>query len=174
MVVIFNMTLREQTCCFTGHRNIKDEEIEDFLPFLIRIIKRLIHEGTTTFVTGGAIGFDTVCAEVILQLRERFPQIRLIVVAPYKDQSANWDTFHRHKYQIIKEMCDEYICLSDNYYKGCLLARNRYIVDISGQCIAFCKEKSSGSAYTVNYAEKKGVPVTNLGTQYIQLNLFSQ
>ena len=168
------MNNREKVCCFTGHRKITDEELRAMLPELLRIVGRLLRQGVNTFVTGGALGFDTVAAEVILQLREYHPHLRLIVVSPFAGQADNWGEQHRIKYEVIREMCDEFICLNTRYHKGCMSQRNRYLVDMSGTCIAYCKQEQSGSAYTMHYAEKKGLTVMNLATDYIQLNLYQQ
>ena len=41
--------------------------------------------------------------------------------------------------------------------------RNRALVDASNVCIAYMTDASrGGTAYTVRYAEKKGIPVYNL------------
>ena len=41
--------------------------------------------------------------------------------------------------------------------------RNRHLVDHSGVCVAYLTESRGGTAYTVDYARKNGVPVINLG-----------
>ena len=50
---------------------------------------------------------------------------------------------------------DEYILLSDIYYKGCMLARDRYMADQADVLLAYCKKETGGAAYTVRYFTKK-------------------
>ena len=51
------------TCCCTGHRVI-DRAHRDNLPALLAAeLRHLIKEGATTFLVGGAVGFDTLAAE---------------------------------------------------------------------------------------------------------------
>ena len=53
--------MKNQTCCFTGHRDISDP-----LGILKRKLKRtivnLIDNGIIYFGNGGALGFDTLAA----------------------------------------------------------------------------------------------------------------
>ncbi len=44
--------------------------------------------------------------------------------------------------------------------RGAPMARNRLIVDYADEVFAFWDGKSRGTAYTVEYARKKGKPVT--------------
>ena len=43
-----------------------------------------------------------------------------------------------------------------------MFERNRYLVDHSDICICYCASEEGGTAYTVHYAEQKGIPVVNL------------
>lgn len=47
--------------------------------------------------------------------------------------------------------------------KSAMHKRNRHLVDHSGVCVAYLTESRGGTAYTVDYARKNGVPVINLG-----------
>ena len=51
---------REETCCFTGHRKIPEEEREQLARRLEATVEELIRAGVRYFVAGGALGFDTI------------------------------------------------------------------------------------------------------------------
>ena len=141
----------ENACCFTGHRHIPEDERSHLCAALSQIIRELITvDGITTFYAGGAQGFDTLAAMAVLDARESFPKIRLAIVLPYANQVDRWST------------ADEVICLADHYYKGCMFARNRYLVDHSSICVSYQTKQTGGTAFTVKYASKKGVEVINL------------
>ena len=59
---------RSKTVCFTGHRTLYEprQEVERRLETVVR---SCIANGARTFITGGAVGFDTVAAQLILRLR---------------------------------------------------------------------------------------------------------
>lgn len=56
------MKERERTCCFTGHRIISAQVVPQLKAELAQTVTRLIDQGVTQFVTGGALGFDTMAA----------------------------------------------------------------------------------------------------------------
>ena len=59
------MTLREKTCCFTGHRDIPARVLPLLSAELEQAVLGLASEGVRYFGTGGALGFDTLAAETV-------------------------------------------------------------------------------------------------------------
>lgn len=72
--------MREQTCCFTGHRQIPQEEQTEIVARLERTIISLNQMGVRFYGAGGALGFDTLAAKTVIHLRESCPSIKLILV----------------------------------------------------------------------------------------------
>ncbi len=58
--------MKDKTVCFSGHRKIPIEQYEIIRERLETAITSLIHQGYCYFGTGGAIGFDTLAAEMVL------------------------------------------------------------------------------------------------------------
>ena len=113
-------------------------------------------------MAGGALGFDTLAALVVLNLKSEFPQIRLILVLPCKEQTKGWDKKDKKIYGQILGKADKAVYTSEHYKRGCMHKRNRYLVDNSGVCMC-CKTKSSGgTAYTVDYANQRGLEIINV------------
>ena len=54
-------------CCFTGHRNIHPGEIKKTEEQIRLKVFDLIDKGVRTFYVGGALGFDTLAAEVLME-----------------------------------------------------------------------------------------------------------
>lgn len=145
-----------KSCCFTGHRDIptclRDRVFEE----VKSEIKRLYTLGVRRFIAGGALGFDTICAEAVLEMKERFDGITLMLALPCKDQDAKWEQADRVIYSKILSKADEKVYVSESYTKYCMFKRNRFMVDNSLYCISFCTRKKGGSCYTVNYAGSLG------------------
>ena len=74
--------MRKKTCCFTGHRTIPPAILPGLSAELESTLLRLIQRGFCYFGAGGALGFDTLCAETVLRFKAQFPHIRLILVLP--------------------------------------------------------------------------------------------
>lgn len=154
--------MRDVTCCFTGHRIIPGQYVNAVREALIYEITRLIEKGYTDFIAGGALGFDTMAAQAVLLLRTRYPQIRLLLALPCREQDAKWDERDRAVYRDILRRANGVAYISEEYTKGCMLKRNRFLVDRSSACIAFMTKKSGGTAYTVRYAYEKGLDMINI------------
>ena len=154
--------MREQTCCFTGHRIIPYREYEAIAAKTREAVKGLIAAGVENFVAGGAIGFDTIAEETVLSLKEEFPQIKLNLILPCPEQAERWRFEDKRKYEIIKTKADGIQYSADHYYKGCMMVRNRRLVSESAYCICYLTSDSGGTAYTVKEAQKQGLTVFNI------------
>ena len=148
---------------FTGHRTIAKNKFPLLTNALHKTINTLIGKGVTTYITGGALGFDTLAATAVLQARKVNPGIRLLLALPCTDQDAAWHENDKNTYRHILANADETIYVSNRpHFKGCMELRNRYLIEHSGSLIAYMTRKRSGSAQTVRLAHEKGLTVINL------------
>lgn len=154
------------SCCFSGHRSILNEDLPKIGSLFFQETKRLIQSGVDHFITGGALGFDTLAALAIIELRREYPQIALELALPCKDQCRKWSKEDILQYQNILSLADKVVFLAEHYYRGCMQKRNRYMVDNSDYCICYCIQHTGGTAYTVRYAEQQNKTVINLKGQF--------
>ena len=153
---------REQTCCFTGHRDLPTASVNVLTDRLERTLRELIHGGVRYIGAGGALGFDTLAAQTVLKLRSEFPHIRLILVLPCLSQTRGWRKDDVRVYEDIKKAANKVTYTSEEYTRGCMHKRNRRLVDWSGTCVCYLTKPSGGTAYTVDYARRNGLCVINL------------
>ncbi|MBO5512425.1 MAG: DUF1273 family protein [Clostridia bacterium] len=153
---------RGLTVCFTGHRSIAYEDALRLPALLDRVLTDLIGRGVTTFRAGGAIGFDTVAALKVLEMKERYPHIQLELILPCRNQTEYWGETAVRTYQYILNRADSHRFLFDTYFDGCMLERDRKLVEGSDVCVAFCKRNRGGTAYTFTHAVRAGLEVINL------------
>lgn len=153
---------KTHSCCFSGHRKL-EPEVERWLRIRVgQGIDYLLKRGVTSYLAGGALGFDMLAAETVLQKRLLLPDIKLVLVLPCKNQSERWGTDQKKRYEAIKKSADNVICLADQYFEGCMQQRNQYMVNQSSFCICYLTKTVGGTAYTVREAQKAGLTVYNL------------
>ena len=87
---------------------------------------------------GGALGFDTLAAKTVLDIMV---------------------------YEDIKRRSDKIVYVSREYTPDCMHRRNRHLVDHSGTCICYLTRSTGGTAYTVDYARRKGLRIINLAEE---------
>lgn len=154
----------KKICCFTGHRKMDGEAMQIVSILLDKALASLVSNGVTVFRSGGAMGFDTIAALKVIELRAENKNLSLELYLPCREQSDKWDERSREYYAYILSKADKVIYVRENYIKGCMLERNRNMVDGSDFCIGYCTAEKGGSAYTLKYAKKKNVRVINLAT----------
>lgn len=152
---------RAKSCCFTGHRSLP-ADTAPLKAHLRETLVSLIEQGVCYFAAGGALGFDTLAAQTVLELKNGYPHIRLILVLPCKDQTCGWPAADVAEYERILSLADKTVWLSERYYKGCMHARNRRLVDNAGVCVCYRRRPFGGTAYTVDYAKQQKLAIYEL------------
>ena len=159
------MTREEQTCCITGHRVIPPGEEKKIMVRARYIILRLIREKNVRFFgVGGAVGFDMLAAEYLLDLKaHREHQLKIISVLPYPTwrETDDWTDELRLRQDRILRACDKVVYVRQEYEKNVFLLRDRKLVEGSAYCVSYCNRPRTGTAYTVKYALDHGVKVFN-------------
>ena len=154
--------LKGQTCCFTGHRIIPSGMEQKLFSITEKVVDNAIKSGYRYFGVGGALGFDTIAALVVLKLRESYPSIKLILVLPCLNQTRGWSTEDIEIYENIKKQADKIVYTSKEYTRGCMHKRNRHLADNSSLCICYLTEEKGGTYYTVKYAQENQLAVVNV------------
>ena len=160
--LIGGVKLKEKTCCFTGHRDIPSGSYQLIFNKTEEMVESFIKKGYLFFGAGGALGFDTIAALTVLKLKERYPDVRLILVLPCRNQTRGWTSEDIRIYESIKEQADKVVYTSEEYTRGCMHKRNRHLVDNSSLCICYLTENKGGTFYTVNYARQNQLNIINI------------
>lgn len=163
--------LTSESCCFTGHRILPQEVNESVQLYqnLRNIIQQLVEEdGIINFYAGGALGFDTMAATAVLQMKEKYPQIKLILAVPFPEQAEGWSISDQMRYEEIKGKADLIKIISNEFTDDCMKKRNYYMVDNSCVCIYYLlNSPRSGTLQTVQYARKNGLRMIDLSSDEI-------
>ncbi len=159
---------KEISCCFTGHRcaklpwkyNEEDERCIKMKEQAKKEIENAIINGYKHFYTGMALGFDIICAEIVLELKEKYSKIQLFCAIPCKNQTNGWSDIYKQRYNNILAKADKITEVSKSYYyNGCMEKRNKYMVTKSSLVIALFNGKAGGTKQTLTYALSKGLVV---------------
>ena len=149
-------------CAFTGHRRIEERHKGRIENLLSRAVAYAYECGCRTFVTGGALGFDTLAAKEIIRFRLSHPDVRFLIILPCKNQSDAWSDSQINLYEYTLYNADEVEYVCDEYKDGCMKLRNSRLVECCDMLIAYVSRPYSGAAQTVRMAEKVGKKVYNL------------
>ena len=145
------------SCYFIGHR----EAGEELLTALAGAVERhIIDYGVTEFYVGQYGGFDSLAARAVKANKERYPEIRLMLVLPYHPAIRPVDTpkgFDGTYYPWEDEKIPKRLAI---------IKTNQRMVDLCNYLIAYAHHFLGGTGQIVEYArkrERKGLlKVTNL------------
>ena len=155
--------MKSNTCCFFGHRMINEtEELKSKLKEVIE--KLIIEENVDTFLFGSKSRFNSLCLEIVTEIKEKYPHIKRVYV--------------RAEYPHISEDYKEYLLQNyeDTYYPKCVLSsgkaayikRNYEMINKSHFCIVYYDEQNapttrkSGTKIAYDYATKKGKEIIKI------------
>jgi len=153
------------SCAITGHRPEKlpwgyDETSEGcrrLRETLVAQIAALANSGVMSFLSGMALGVDQIFAELVLAQRKKNPALELHCILPCMGQDSKWPEPARKRYRSIVQQADMRYYVSREYHKGCMLERDRYLVEHSDCLLAvYDKAQQGGTAATVHYAQQAG------------------
>ena len=156
-----------RTCFFTGHRRINKDKTDIIKSMLYKHIEdMIIRYDVKNFIAGGALGFDTLAAEAVIRMREKYPHIKLHLYLPCHGQEKYWTDLQKYRYRLIMSRADSYIYVTEGKYTNqCMMQRNKKMTDDSSFCIAFCILSSSGTGVTLRNAKSAGVKIYNIADE---------
>ena len=154
--------MKGKSVCFTGHRKISKNQITFVRRRTKEEVFKCIDNGYEIFYTGGALGFDIIATQIVLDAKKFYPHVKLRLILPCINQTDNRKQENIDEYNKIIAQADSVEYISQEYQKGCMHERNIIMVDRSSLCIAYLKHKNSGTFYTVTYAADNLVDIINI------------
>ena len=142
---------QDKTVVFIGHSDCP-LTAEQIIPY----VEREILSGARFFINGGQGAFDRAAARAVLLLKQRYPEIRNILVIPY------------HNFKIFDEtLFDEVISPNISYqsnlaYKSAIPKRNNWMVKNASVAICYISHISGGAYKTYQQAKKVKKKIVNI------------
>ena len=172
---MFDLT---KTCTFTGHRpgklygySLDNPKYQVLAKHLLKVLRHLVEvEGVRRFITGGAIGYDTVAFFCVERIKGEYEGIENVLAVPFKNQPALWNEVDKERYSRMLKLADkivyvdeldDYKVVEDGVEVGDfspikLQKRNEYMVDSSNYMIALWDGVKSGGTYNcLTYLNKQ-------------------
>ena len=128
-----------------------------FEKFKKAIIENADFDNGVTFFCGGYGDFDSLCLNILKEIKGDFPAIELLFITPYlNDNYSKLETAKLYYDGII------YPPLENVPRQFCISKRNEWMVNEADFLIAFVKYSWGGAAKTLEYAKRKKVGFFNL------------
>ena len=144
------------TITFCGHSNFSfDNTVKEKLKELL--LQEIRKNPACKFYLGGYGDFDSLCLNILKEIKIQFPNIELLFITPYLDDNYS-------KLETAKLYYDAIIYppLENVPRQFCISKRNEWMVNEADFLIAFVKYSWGGAAKTLEYAKRKKVEFFNL------------
>ena len=151
-----------KTCCIIGHRKI-DKLKELYQELLKEVIEVLITKGIETFLFGGESNFDTLCLEIVTDLKQKYPVIKRV---KYRTDYVNIPKYYE---EYLLKFYDETFCNEKIIKAGkcSYVIRNQEMIDKSDICLFYYDKNYKVKSKLISN-KKRQVPIyssTTNGTQ---------
>ncbi len=148
----------------TPHRGLKCVDLDGSLFECLSLrVEELYNQGKRYFLSGGAVGFDLLAAEVVLSLKGCCPEISLILVIPFAGQDAKYSQTDKLRYERVSSEAASVVIINEEGYDiAAYHLRNDFMVRHSSHIIAYSNGRGKGTQSTIKLAKKLGVEVENL------------
>ena len=151
--------MEEKICSFFGHREI--EETEELRATVKAEILNSVDFGCRIFYFGGYGRFDSLCYELLTELKSEHPELDLkttYCVSQEKYLRKNVRYFRREDYDEVIYLLPTF----DGWYKS-IYYRNCAMIDASDYIIFLAENRESSGAYKAyKYAKTKKKKIVNL------------
>ncbi|MFB1080863.1 SLOG family protein [Jeotgalibacillus sp. JSM ZJ347] len=135
----------------------------------------LIEEGLEWVIVSGGLGVEQWAAEVVIQLKEEYPELQLAVITPFLNQEENWNEENQMNYETILKGADFTASVSNKPYTDPSQFRNRddfLLGKADGLLIIYDEEKEGSPGFLIkkakNFAEKNNLEIIRVDFQDLQ------
>ena len=109
-----------------------------------------------------ANGCDLYFFDAARYLRLQHPEVTIEAAIPYSGQADRWRPELRERYAYDLRQCDYQTLVQEAYTPGCMMRRNRYMVDASRILIAAFDGRPGGTARTLEYAARRRLEIIQI------------
>lgn len=152
---ICNGELMDKCCCGFGHRlnyGIDTKRLYEIIEDLV------IKEGVNTFFTGRMGEFDVSFCSAVLNCKNKYPYIKLLLIKPYMTSDIYKSTYF---YNVYNEIIIPEVCVAA-HPKAAIYERNKWMIERSDYVLSGIYRNFGGAYNAVEYAKRAGKYVIEL------------
>lgn len=147
----------------TGYRPYELGIFNDKHPGIIIIkkavedqLKSLLDEGLEWVVISGQQGVELWTAEVVIELKKDYPNLKYAMITPFLNYENNWNEVNQQKFHYVKSNADFYTSVTKRNYEAPwqFIEKDKFIVQNTDAILLIYDEDNEGSPkYVKKYVE---------------------
>ena len=139
-------------------------------------LRILLDEGLEWVILGGGQGIETWTAELILELKHEYPQVKFAIITPFLEQEKNWNEQKKEKYERLLMQADYQTSVTKKPYEAPwqFIERNKFVVRNTDGMLIVYDEENEGSPKFIKklaeqYAEKNAYQIITIDAYDLQV-----
>lgn len=141
-------------------------------------LRQLLDDGLEWVIVSGQPGVETWAAEIVLDLKEEFEQLKLAMITPFLDMDANWSDDKKQQFQLISNGADFVTAATKKPYEAPwqFVEKDKFILEQTDGLLLLYDEENEGSpkyiarlaqAFQEHYAQYEIYTITAYDLQVI-------
>lgn len=117
-----------------------------------------IDEGLEWVLISGQLGVELWCAEVVGDLKQLYPQLKLAVLTPFYNQEERWSDLKKEQYRNVLHQADYVNSITKRNYESPsqLKLKNQFLIEKSdGLLVIYDDDKIGSPSYYITYAKAR-------------------
>lgn len=159
-----------QIVTITGYKGIElgvFSKKDPAIPFIKKALKKqilyYIELGVEWFLISGQLGVEIWAGQVILELKDEYPTIKLGVFPPFLEQECNWNDGNKEEYYGVVGYADYVNNITNRKYEGPwqFALKNEFLIKKCDELLILYDNNHQGSPkFMVQMAEKMKKSIT--------------
>jgi uncharacterized phage-like protein YoqJ len=117
----------------------------------------LLDDGLEWVIISGQLGIETWAAEVVIDLKKEYTDLKYAVITPFTDQEKNWNDMKKEKYHSIVARADYHTNLTKRPYEAPwqFIEKDKFFMRNSDGILIVYDEENDGSPKFVKKSAEK-------------------
>jgi uncharacterized phage-like protein YoqJ len=136
----------------------------------------LLDDGLEWVIISGQLGIETWAADVVIELKKEYTELKYAVITPFNEQEKNWNDMKKEKYHTIVALADYHTSLTNRPYEAPwqFIEKDKFFMRNSDGILIVYDEENDGSPKFVKkaaekYAERSDYQVLTINADDLQV-----
>ncbi|MHA6259793.1 SLOG family protein [Sporosarcina sp. CAU 1771] len=114
----------------------------------------LLDTGLEWVIISGQLGVETWTAELVLELKDEYPNLKYALITPFLEQEKNWNETKQETYRSLIEKADYHNSLTQTPYEAPwqFIEKNKFFMRNSDGILIVYDEENEGSPKFIKQA----------------------
>lgn len=139
-------------------------------------MRALLDEGLEWVILSGQLGVETWAAELVVELKKEFPQLKYSIITPFLEQEKNWNEQKKENYQRLIALADFHTSVTKKPYEAPwqFIEKNKFLIRNTDAMLIIYDDENEGSPKFIkkiaqSYAENNNYPIISIDAYDLQV-----